>query len=236
LWTTNLKEVGMDHFLEDKMGDDNDGGTTALVTEAQHHLVDMRRVDEIYLNDELIRRGKLSLTEEINPETFATFRKDLLWCATHDVNEIEVEICSQGGQVFYSFAFFDLVRRVMKEFNVKINTLGIGFMASGASILFQAGYKRLATENSWYMIHEIQTVRWGEEGTSQVRDEGKLRRRIETHNMWKIYTERSDLKESDLSKWEYKEWWLPADEMLKRGLCDEVISCNWNSIQKAVKR
>ena len=195
--------------------------------------VNIKRTDEVYIHDELLKIGKLAITEDINSEVFSQFRKDLIWCCTKAPNlkQIEVEICSPGGQVFYGFAFFDLIRRAMREYRVLINTVGEGFMASMGSIIFQAGHRRLATENSWYMIHEIKSLRWGDESTSAIVDEGKLLERIQKERMWKIYQERSTFTEDDMEHWTRKEWWMDAGEMLKNGLCDEVIDCSLPNLE-----
>jgi len=196
--------------------------------------LNVRRIDEVYIHDELLKMGKLAITDDINSEVFSQFRKDLIWCCTKasSLDHVEVEICSPGGQVFYGFAFFDLIRRAMKEYGIPIHTIGEGFMASMGSIIFQAGLKRLATENSWYMIHEIKSLRWGDESTSAIVDEGKLLERIQKERMWKIYRERSVFTEDDMEHWTRKEWWMDAAQMKEKGLCDEVIDCSLPKVLK----
>jgi len=185
--------------------------------------MNVRRIDEAFDHDDLLRDGRLSLLDEIDASTFRLFRQELLWCLTRGLKRVEVEINSPGGNMFTGFALFDLIRRASKQFGAEIVTLGSGCVASMASVIFQAGTRRLVTSNAMYMIHEVRTLRWGDDRISKVADDFALLRRLQEKAV-AIYCERSALtREMIEQKWERKDWWLDANEMLELGLCDEVV-------------
>jgi ATP-dependent protease ClpP protease subunit len=98
-----------------------------------------------------------------------------------------------------------------------------------ASVVFQAGARRLVTGNAMCMIHEVRTLRWGDDRISKVADDFTLLRRLQEKAV-AIYCERSALtREMIEQKWERKDWWLDAEEMLELGLCDEVMDTRWNT-------
>lgn len=196
--------------------------------------ISMVRGDEIYLRDELTKRGKLAVISEINDDYYKDFRQDLLWCITcGDLEEIEIEICSPGGSVFHGFAIYDLIRKCQMEYDhIPINTIGNGYMASIGSIIFQAGKRRKALRNSWMLIHEISTLTFGDEKTSFIEDEHKLLQRLQK-NIVELYIERSNLTKKKIEfQWVRKNWWISSKEMLELGLCDEVINTSWKNEKK----
>lgn len=185
--------------------------------------IEISRPDSICIQDDLLRIGKLSLIDEITQREFEDLRQNLIWCANHGLKQIEIDINSPGGEVFAGFALYDTIRKVARQHEIEINTIGTGHMASMASVLFQAGTKRLITSNTMSMIHETKTLRWGDTGTSQIEDEFRLLKRLQS-KMIAIYCERSSLtREMIEERWARKDWWLDADEMLQLGLCDQII-------------
>ena len=81
----------------------------------------------------------------------------------------------------------------------------------------------MMTANSMAMLHEVRTLRWGDDRISKVADDFALLRRLQEKAIG-IYCERSALtREMIEQKWERKDWWLDAEEMLELGLCDEVV-------------
>lgn len=192
--------------------------------ETKKLVVELVKPNEFFFHDELIQKGILSIDEDIQEDIYESFKRHLLWLVTkNSIDNIDVYVCSSGGSLFHSLAIFDLIRLVTKKYKVNINTIGLGYLASGAGIIFQAGTKRLVTSNTMYMIHEVTSFKMGDEQTSKIEDEIKVLRKMQ-EKMIDIYCERSTLTPKDVKKnWERKDWWLSAEEILNLKLADEVI-------------
>lgn len=200
-----------------------------LVVELENPInINTSRSDEIYVHDELLKNGKLYLGEEISEEVMNSFGKDLWWCGSAKIREVEVAICSPGGSVFNGLAIFDMIRRAMLEFGMKVTTVGEGFQASMGSILLQAGAARKITKYSFCMIHKPSSVALGD--TDAIEDEAKLLKRLQGKFL-DIYMERSNLMKNKIEKsWQRKDWWLDSKEMLEVGLVDEIIDTSYVNI------
>jgi ATP-dependent Clp protease protease subunit len=195
----------------------------------QRFEMDIRRIDEAFDHDDLLREGRLSLIDEIEVDTFQVFRQQLLWCLARGLRRIQVEINSPGGNMFSGFALFDLIRRASKQFGAEVVTEGTGCIASMASVVFQAGTRRVVTSNAMYMLHEVRTLRWGDDRISKVADDFTLLRRLQEKAV-AIYCERSSLTAEVIEEhWQRKDWWVDAEEMLELGLCDEVVDTRLNT-------
>ena len=101
-----------------------------------------------------------------------------------------------------------------------VTTGSLGYAASMAGILLQAGDKRWIGQQAWMMIHRAAFGAYGK--TFEVEDEVKLVKRIE-ERILNIFTSRSKLTKQKLKKnWDRKDWWIDADECKKLGLVDNI--------------
>lgn len=75
--------------------------------------------------------------------------------------DINVRIRSFGGCVQTGFDIYNELRRYAKENNAKVHTLGEGFVASIATVIFLAGDKRTLTENTNPFVHNAWTYTVG---------------------------------------------------------------------------
>ena len=64
---------------------------------------------------------------------------------------ITLYITSNGGYVYQVFSTIDTIRGM----KIPVNTVCKGFVASAGTLLSLAGKKRLITESSYMLIHEI---------------------------------------------------------------------------------
>ena len=134
---------------------------------------------------------------------------------------IDLVITSPGGSIFDGLAIFDHVRWLRAQ-GTTIDTTALGWAASMAGILLQAGERRYIGGNSWLMIHEAST--WlGRTSASAIRDEVGLLDRLEAQVLG-IFAERSGRDEAWIkSQFERKNWWLSADQAVELGFADEVV-------------
>lgn len=69
-------------------------------------------------------------------------------------NELTIYINSEGGYLFDCFAFIDLITLFKHQFNYKVNTIGLGEVASAGFFIFLLGDQRILTQNAKIFVHE----------------------------------------------------------------------------------
>lgn len=111
----------------------------------------VRGTDCIKIEDELLSRREVFLTEEVNPETSNELIKQLMYLERQDSGkEITLYINSPGGEVISGLAVYDLIS-LMKS---PVRTVCTGTAASMGAILFLAGKKREMLPHTRLMIHD----------------------------------------------------------------------------------
>ena len=76
--------------------------------------------------------------------------------------DIKVRIRSFGGDVQTGFDIYNELRRYAKDNSAKVQTLGEGFVASIATVIFLAGDERILTENTQPFVHNAWTYTEGD--------------------------------------------------------------------------
>ena len=149
------------------------------------------------------------------------------WSRLDPKCDIEVVFCSPGGSIIDGFALFDFIQDLKRKGH-KVITKTIGYAASMAGVLLQAGTDRVMGRESWMLIHEASFLAMGKMGevTDTVEWVKRMCDRIAT-----IYAERAAEKTGKNEKtvkafikknWTRKDWWLSADEALEYGFVDRV--------------
>lgn len=111
----------------------------------------VRGTDCIKIEDELLSRREIFLTEEVNAETSNELIKQLMYLERQDSGkEITLYINSPGGEVISGLAVYDLIS-LMKS---PVRTVCTGTAASMGAILFLAGEKREMLPHTRLMIHD----------------------------------------------------------------------------------
>lgn len=147
--------------------------------------------------------------------------------------EIIVAINSPGGDVFDSIAIYNALRNHPATITTRVD----GVAASAASLIVQAGERRIMMPASQMMIHEAWGIAVGP--SSEIRDFAELLER-QTDVIANIYAERSG-KPAD----HFRELmagggdtWFTAEEAIGEGLADELAQPEAkpkNSRKKPVK-
>ncbi len=133
---------------------------------------------------------------------------------------ITFRISSPGGSVIDGLALYDFLLGLRKK--VEVRTVVLGIAASMATILLQAGTHRVVGPNSRILIHEIQAEHEGKLTLSEMEDQTKLFDII-NQNLYTILSERSGVPVKDIqTKAKRRDWWLSADEVVKKGFADEI--------------
>jgi ATP-dependent Clp endopeptidase proteolytic subunit ClpP len=133
--------------------------------------------------------------------------------------EIEIVFNSPGGSVIAGLALWDYIQSVKAQGHF-VTTAAIGYAASMAGILLQAGNKRVMGKEAWLMIHEASFGAGGKIG--EVEDTVDWVKRVQERFL-AIFAERSTLTKNQIRRrWTRKDWWLDSDEALRLGFVDEV--------------
>jgi len=135
--------------------------------------------------------------------------------------DIEIVFNSPGGSVIDGMALFDYIR-FLRSAGHRITIIALGYAASMAGILLQAGDVRVMAKGSWLLIHEVAFSAGGKIG--EVEDMYQFGLRLKEQAA-QIFVERSGGKltrEKLEQKWTRKDWWLSPEESLALGLIDEI--------------
>ena len=137
--------------------------------------------------------------------------------------DIQIVFNSPGGSVIAGMALFDFITGLSRRGGGKhtITTLGLGYAASMAGILLQAGDRRQMGKQAWVLIHEISFSAIGKIG--EVEDTTEWAKRI-CKRVVDIFASRSHMKKSYIeAHWKRKDWWISSEECLKLGIVDDVV-------------
>ena len=149
------------------------------------------------------------------------------WSRTDPGCDIEIVFCSPGGSIIDGFALFDFIQDLKKKGH-KVTTKTIGYAASMAGVLLQAGTERVMGRESWMLIHEASFLAYGKMGA--VEDTVDWVKRM-CERIAGIFAERAANKTKKNAKvikafikknWKRKDWWLDAEEALSLGFCDRI--------------
>jgi ATP-dependent Clp protease protease subunit len=132
---------------------------------------------------------------------------------------IEIRFNSPGGSVIDGMAFWDFLMSLKRDGH-HLTTVAIGYAASMAGILLQAGDTRVMYAESWLMIHEVSFGARGKIG--DIEDTVEWVKKIQARVI-DIFAERSRLSKAQIKRnWARKDWWLDARESLRDGFIDEI--------------
>lgn len=111
----------------------------------------VRGTDCIKIEDELLSRREIFLTEEVNAATSNELLKQLMYLEGQDTTqEITIYINSPGGEVISGLAVYDFISLMRSP----VRTVCTGTAASMGAILFLAGKKREMLPHTRLMIHD----------------------------------------------------------------------------------
>ena len=217
----------------------------AKKTEAEAHNVELKgKQIQIDIDKSLVelkmRQMDLEREEKAEAEINATDRENHLYRFAHEVSELSVNKCmgtltqwhrmdpkcnieiifsSPGGSIIDGMELFDFLQDLRNKGH-HITTGTLGYAASMAGILLQAGDTRWVGQQAWIMIHRAAFGAYGK--TFEIEDEVKFVKRME-ERILDIFTSRSDLTRNKIKRnWERKDWWISAEEAITLGLVDEV--------------
>lgn len=140
-----------------------------------------------------------------------------------DSINIILYIDSYGGTLKDCYKFIDYINIIKRLHKVKLTTVGMGVIASAATLIHSVGDERLITANTEIMIHELYTGMQGKytECLSYIKSI------TDTHEkLIKIYldTNKKNISRETLEILLRKESWFTADEYIELGFADSIYA------------
>jgi len=137
--------------------------------------------------------------------------------------ELNLVICSYGGDLSASFALID----VMRGSSIPVKTTGLGVVASAGLAIFMAGQQgsRTLTPNTSILSHQFS---WGTYGKEHELFAVQKEFELTTSRMIKHYKKCTGLTEKEIRKYllPAHDVWIAAKDAKKLGICDQVKELN----------
>jgi ATP-dependent Clp protease protease subunit len=143
------------------------------------------------------------------------------WDLEDPTCDMELVITSPGGDALQGMALFDYIGEMRRKGH-RITIHVLGYAASMASILLQAGSWRVIGRESWLLVHEVAADSSGKVG--EMEDTVKMLEKM-CARVADIFVQRAEGKidlETFTDNWSRKDWWMDSEEALRLGFVDEV--------------
>lgn len=148
-----------------------------------------------------------------------TIIAQLLFLESQDQKkDIELYINSPGGSVSATLAVYDTMQHIKPD----VNTICVGFAASGAAILLAAGQKgkRFALPNAEIMIHQVLGAAEGQATEIEISAKHILRVKQKLNQILALHTGQSI---QTIEKDTDRDFFMEAEEAKKYGIIDKII-------------
>lgn len=176
------------------------------------------RAFDIY--SRLLKERIVFLGEEVNAHTANLVIAQLLYLAYDDPkSDIKFYINSPGGVIYDGLAIYDTIQYIKPD----VQTIGIGLQASMGAFLLSSGTKgkRFALPNSRIMIHQPSSGTRGKISDQEIDlKEGILLK----EKLNQILAKNTGQKLAKIAKDVDRDYWMSAEEAVKYGLIDRVIT------------
>jgi len=155
----------------------------------------------------------INLIGDIDEDMLTSFSEAL---RSTDSKKIQIQLHSAGGDAHAALAIVSLMR-LSKRY---ITVIGMGYVASAATLILAAGNKRLLTQESWVMVHEDS----GEVSGSVSNLEAEVRQLRRMENQWNNLLEHyTGTKATEWDHIHLNDTYLTPQECLDLGLIDEIV-------------
>jgi ATP-dependent Clp protease, protease subunit len=177
------------------------------------------RAYDIY--SRLLKERIIFLGMPINDVVANSIIAQLLYLEHEDPNkDIHFYIHSPGGELHSALAIYDTMQFIKCE----VQTIGIGIVASAASVLLAAGTKgkRLALPNTEILLHQVMAGPLAGQAVEieiAAKEIVKLKDRVN-----KILAKHTGQPLERIEKDTDRDFWLSAEEAKEYGLIDKILT------------
>lgn len=179
------------------------------------------RVERAYdIYSRLLKDRIVFLGEDVNPHTANLVVAQLLFLQAEDAKkDIFFYINSPGGHVYDALAIYDTMQFITND----VQTVGIGMQASAASFLLSSGTpgKRFLLPHSTVMIHQPSSGTRGKVTDQEIDLQESLRLKYLLRD---LMAKNTGQKKERIHEDMERDRWFSADEAVKYGLADKIIS------------
>lgn len=167
----------------------------------------------------LMKSRTVLVSGSVDQELAEKVISQLLVLDTESHDPIRVVITSPGGHVDSGFAIHDVMRFVESP----VITIGAGWVASIAVPIFFGGDKgtRFCLPNTRFLLHQPSGGAGGQAADIRIEAQEILKIRVRINKMISDQTGQSEEKVAQDSD---RNFWMNADEALKYGLVDKVVT------------
>jgi ATP-dependent Clp protease protease subunit len=176
------------------------------------------RAYDIY--SRLLKDRIIFLGTDVNEASANIIVAQLLFLQAEDAKKpIYFYINSPGGSVYDALAIYDTMQYITNE----VHTVGIGVQASAAAFLLSSGAKgkRFLLPHSTVMIHQPSSGTRGKVTDQEIdlRESLRIKKLLE-----EIMAKNTGQKIERIHEDMERDRWMTADEALKYGLVDDIIT------------
>lgn len=180
--------------------------------------------------DFLGERGVLFLTGGIDEPTSYEINLNIMYLdATGSLDDkpLTVILNSPGGNVDDGLAIYDTLRMLVAK-GRRVDIIGAGLVASMATVIMQAGTRRLSFPHTQFLVHQASKIIgfFGSSEISHVQEEVKELERL-NNIVLKVISDRAGMELDELKNLCRKtDYWLDAEGAKKlgtNGLIDEIV-------------
>lgn len=200
-----------------------DADLAETLTEAARlaHSKDVRRwnFETAGDSDQRIFRFPASINQESTSTVIDTLsRWDRLDTEQPD-REYRLYLTSPGGMIMPGISLYNFLCQLATR--RPLVTIASGFCASMATVIHQAGTRRLIEGGTSYLIHDASGSAYGD--VSTLRDQADWMDRI-NRDLHRFLSRRSNLSIEEIGeRSKRRDWTLTAEETVDLGFADEVI-------------
>ncbi|HSX29291.1 MAG TPA: ATP-dependent Clp protease proteolytic subunit [Candidatus Saccharimonadales bacterium] len=179
------------------------------------------RVERAYdIYSRLLKDRIVFLGTQVDQHTANLVVAQLLFLQAEDAKkDIYFYINSPGGSAYDAMAIYDTMQYVSND----IQTIGIGMQASAAAFLLSSGTKgkRFLLPNSTVMIHQPSSGTSGKVTDQEIdlRESLRIKKLLES-----IMAKNAGQKVEKIHQDMERDKWLSAEEAVKYGLVDKIIT------------
>jgi ATP-dependent Clp endopeptidase proteolytic subunit ClpP len=143
------------------------------------------------------------------------------WERQDKTKPITIRLTSPGGSVWDGITLFDYIEG-LKSRGLEVNVVVFGMAASMATILLQAGTKRIVSPNAQIMVHEMEITNPMSQKVSEQEESAAFSKKL-NDRLYEIIANRCKLSKLEVSKRAHKkDWWMNAQEAIDLGIADEI--------------
>lgn len=164
------------------------------------------------------------LNDEINNYTFDLVQYIIRWnredagIPVEDRKSIRIIIDCAGGQLSVS----ETVSNIIKMSKTPVYGIALGYVASGASVIYLSCHLKFALPNAVFVLHKGSCS-----GVSGTYDEivafaKDYEKQMET--LIDFYIENTDYTEEEIVNNIQTDWYIRTEEAVKKGIVDEIIT------------